>query len=425
MKRKIRTDRKACIIYILLPLLLYVFIKSLLGGQDINVYLYASEQFYLGKNIYAENPFNNYLYSPFFAFILRPLSIFELPAGRVLWAFLNVIFTIRIWVIIYKLIKFDFALQKKLRMWFIAGMIALSLGWLNHNLILGQITILLLWFTVEGLYQILLKKNIYFGAILLSLGIVIKIIPILTLYFLFLKRKIKAIFIIIFLCVFFLFLPAVFAGIDYNSDMLSEWFNTVNPSEKYIFEDSNSTQSLNSVLPAFFYDFDNGSENQIYKRKIIYISYENLSHILQLSRIALLLSFSLLVVYKTKSRKYGSLSFLREVSYLGIITILIFPHQQKYTLLYCLPAFSYVLIFILNVFNKFHGIKIHIKIVSLLYLMFFIFSAVSGRDIIGDKAIFIIDYYHIHSLIALLLLLFLHKYKPNDLLNKHGEIKHK
>ncbi|NQY09703.1 MAG: hypothetical protein HRT71_09340 [Flavobacteriales bacterium] len=100
--------------YLLLVLVLvFVSVKAFKSGTDINVYLFASEQLFNGKDIYAENPYNNYLYSPLFALLLRVIPFLDSSFTRVIWAVFNFVLAIRIWKIARSVLDDSIPLLKK------------------------------------------------------------------------------------------------------------------------------------------------------------------------------------------------------------------------------------------------------------------------------------------------------------------------
>ncbi len=322
----------------------YLIIKPLRIGNDINVYLYASRQFFDLQNMYAENPYNQYLYSPFFTLIMWPLSILDLGLARVLWAFINLGLVIRLFKLLQNIPDGVLQLKPKYRKWWNIGVVLLSLGYLNHNLILGQVTMLILWLTIEGLYQIRQKKNIL-GSALLAVGISIKILPAIALGYLFLKGKFRSLIWITILTGLTLVIPALLVGFEHNQFLHRQWQAKINPAgEKFVFENNDGCQSLNSVLPAYFYDFG-AAEPQFHglPRKIATVPYSTLTIILQVSRLLLLLSVLWVVFHHWKRRRNEYLYFFWEVAYLLLVTFLIFPHQMKYSMLYIVPAGAFIL----------------------------------------------------------------------------------
>lgn len=413
-----KTLKNILIAVILLLILGYFALKAFTVGNDINVYLHAAQQIFNGENIYKNNPYNNYLYSPLFALLLQPIAHINWTISRFIWLVINALIVYRLWILLIKFIKPNtLKLEKRLHLLAI-GVIIISLGFINHNLVLGQVTILILWLTIEGIYQIMLKKNVK-GAILLALGINIKIIPVIALGYLFLKRKFLAIGLILFFLIVSIVLPIPFIGYDYNIELLKNWEQTINPeNEKFVFEDNNGCQSLNCILRAYF--TETGSHTQKYglKRQIADISFESLEIILKSLRILLVLSVIPIVFYRYKKRKFNKLWWFWEISYLMLVSLLIFPHQMKYTMLYFVPSGAYMILYCIIRYkhkDKFNIREMIIAVISLL-LMFII--SISGRDIVGNYIVDIIDFYHFWGLTNIMFILLLIICPPTKIENK-------
>ena len=393
-------------------------LKAIDGGTDINVYLFASDQLFKGENIYTDNPYNRYLYSPLFAILLRPLSILDFEAARAIWAIVNLLLAIRLWKVTLNLLRNAVSLDSKYyRIWSIFTLIIAS-GFLLHNINLGQITIVILWLTLEGLYQILIRKNIIGGAAFLALGINIKIIPFLALYYLFFKAKFKALILTTVLVAASLFLPSLIIGHQQNIKLLGDWAETINPaSSRYVFENDNGTQSLSALLPAYFYDFGEEAKNVgNLKRTIVVLPPSTLLILMQVLRVLVLLSSLYLIFNRYKKRENKSLYFYWEFAYLALVSVLIFPHQQKYAMLYFIPAASYMLLFAIIAWRTGSKIKLKHKIIVALSAVLMVLPSLMGRDIVGNFVVNAYDFYHISGLTTIIFLFFLVAIKPHFLL---------
>jgi hypothetical protein len=400
----------------------YVIIKSHRGGNDINVYLYAADQILDKEDLYAVNPYNLYLYSPLFALLLSPLTLFELPVARVVWALLNILLVFRLWQLLYPMTA---ELNSRRKKYWSAAVIILSLGFLNHNFALGQVTILLLWLTLEGAYQVARGKHIT-GSVLIALGINIKILPMLVLVWLGMKGHFRALTLTSVFFVASLFIPALLIGFKYNTDLLIAWRSAINPSGgRFAFEDNDGCHSLNAVLPAFLFDFET-IERPVapYKREVHYprriasVPYPALNVVLQLCRLVLigLLIYALLPrswlhgPLSTLPRRFmeswsgrfsgkptdsmQSFSFYYEMALLCLVTLLIFPHQMKYSMLYFVPAGAYIMSYF---FRKHNSGDVWTKtdtIVLTISIMLMTVLSIMGRDILGDHLVNVLDYYH-------------------------------
>ena len=404
--------------------LIYAVFKALLDGPDVDLYLTASRKLCLGENLYSDYIYvDNYLYSPFFALLMVPLTWLSDPFARVIWALLNLALTVRLWLLLRRLLTSGFNLKiNYLHAWSI-GILILSLGFLNHNLILGQITIVILWLTLEGLHLVFSGENLK-GSALLALGINIKILPIIAVFYLFFKWKIRALIYIFLFSLSFLFLPALFFGLDYNTYLLGQWKNTINPvGERYNLERGIGCNSLNAILPAYFYDFGDEADNDFhgFKRKIASVSAEKLSWGLNITRVLLLCSVWLLVFHQTNQRKGREpIFFYWEFAYLMLVSYLIFPHQMKYAMLYFVPAGGYMwLYFLVLVKQKWKGSMAQIG-TAVFSVFLLLLLSIMGRDLIGDYWVDLFGYYHVMGLICIIFLMFLLIVKPERLVALSG-----
>ncbi|MCF8225667.1 MAG: DUF2029 domain-containing protein [Bacteroidales bacterium] len=413
-EKKIKYNLNKILSYAPLVLaLLYVVARAYRGGSDIDHYLEASRGLFNGKNIYEA-----YLYSPFFALLLRPLSIFDLNIGRIIWAIINFSAAIRLYMVSRKLVEGLISYNKIDLLWWTIGIVIISAGFLNHNFILGQITILILWLTMEGLYQVVLKEKNISGALLLAVAVSIKIIPIAGLFYLFLRGKFKALVFVVIFFIATLFIPSLFVGHTYNMKMLNNWTNTIHPAnEKYVFEQSNGTQSLNALLPAYFYDFGEKIDSPVhFNRTITSVPHNTLLIILQITRVLLLLSLLFVIHHRSNKHLDPAITFFREFAYLALVTVLIFPHQQTYAMLYIVPAGAYMILFSILAFRTGWKIRFHYKVIVIISLILLGILSVMGRDIVGDRIVDLFSYYHLWGIMNLIFITFLQIVKPWELL---------
>jgi hypothetical protein len=411
-------------ISIFLLLLVYLVLKAIDEnvGNDINVYLYAAQSYINGENMYTNNPYNFYLYSPLFALFLSPLSFLPWEISRCLWLFLNIACLWRLFVIVRSYCQNHLALNKKnYRIWI--GVIALlSFGFVNHNVNLGQITILILWLTVEALEKARSGHWAKAG-LLLALGINIKIIPIIVIGYWFLQGKFKAIVATFLVLGLTLIVPAMYTGWQKNAELHQTWAKTINPDrEKYAFENNNGCHSLNAVLPAFFYTFPEGDSPMLGKlnRKIADLEYDTLKNILRFLQIFFLLSVAVIVFYKAAHRRNTFLYYWWEVSYLLLVGLLVLPHQMKYSMLYFVPIAAYIVYYFLMLMQKGKTLTTGHKIAGGLSILLIFILSIMGRDVMGDGIVNFLDFYHFMGLSNLAfvgILYFCTPYRFNQTLN--------
>jgi hypothetical protein len=251
-----------------------------------------------------------------------------------------------------------------------------------------------------------------------------------------------------------LVIPALFIGFHYNTDLLNKWQSVINPSgERFAFEDNDGCHSLNALLPAYFYDFSAADRSiPAYDRKVHYprrlasIPHDTLEFILTLSRLLVLLILILAClprswiagplsglpkrIMQQLQAEFGSIQSSSpdrtyvywQLGFLCLATLLIFPHQMKYSMLYCVPAGSYILYYFLRAFQAKTSLSPTDKIIGLTSGVLLFVLAIMGRDIIGSHLVDILDYYHfmgISNVLFLGILWYCHPRKLPDPVSNH------
>jgi hypothetical protein len=398
-------------IFVIAILLAYFILKAQTTGEDINIFLYAAKSLMWHNNIYKNPPqIPPYYNSPLFALFLTPLSCMNWVIARFIWSLIIFAVVIRLFIVSNQLIMPY--IQEKYKKGFYAAVVFFSLGFLNLNLCLGQVTIVILWLTIEGIVQVLRGKEIR-GAALLALGINIKIFPFLALFYLVLKKKYAAVVItLIFLCVY-LFLPAIFIGFDYNKELLKQWAMTINPAKRYFFE--NGAVSFNSILPAFFSNTVKDELDSTFRRTIFTLTYSQLVIVMQTVRLFFLALSAVMVLYPGRKKSGSDIYVFREIACLMLISLLILPHQTKPSMVYAIPAFAYVMLFFINLYAYKKAFTLPDKIVGAISFVIIFTLTVSGRDIIGNYCVNILDYFHFMGLSLIFFLAVLFYCQPNRL----------
>lgn len=394
---------------------LFFIIRSYSRGNDINVYLYASKQFFTGEDIYSNNPFNFYLYSPFFAMVMGVFSWAPLAVGRMLWTGLNLFLLYRSGVILYQWLKPHFNLKTPFKIAFFLIVFLLLVKGVNHNLKLGQITIMLLWLMVEGVDLVLYRDKKYWGVALIALGVMIKVIPGIALFFLLIKKEFKAVAVGGVMIISSLIIPAVIVGWEANVELTRHWFETINPKRgKYVLEDNSGCQSLNALLPAYLYDFPNGEKIEGQDRTILSLPYKTVVNILQFSRVLLLIAFIGVCLVGLQKHRLAPLLVYWQMSFMLLMVIAFFPHQMKYALILAVPAWAFLLLTILNVLqNKtFSKLILQHKIRIIISVLIVTGILITTRGVLGKQGMLLADYYHVTGLLVLLGMVVLAWNKP-------------
>ena len=386
---------------------------------DIHVYLHAAGQFSSGQDIYSHNPHNRYLYSPLFAMLLQPLAHIDWSWARVLWLIVNGLAGVRVWILLRRLAAPWLPALGRGRWLLGIGVAILALEFLNQNLNLGQITLLILWLTVEGCLLVLGGRPLP-GAALLALGVNIKIVPVLALAYLLCRRAWMGAGLTVAFLVVFLVLPAVQTGWTTNVELHERWLASINPGQaEYVFEQDKGCQSLNCTLSAYLLDPD-APENRGYHPAWARMTTGTLLSVLRAAQLALIVALLIPIVPHRRRREPDGLQTFREIGGLLVVSLLVFPHQMAYATLYAVPAAAYVFLYGLVLRTSGDSWRMHERVLVGASVCLAALVAVQGRDLIGNAAVNLFRFYRLTGLAAILWMIALIACRPERLGTARG-----
>lgn len=239
-----------------------------------------------------------------------------------------------------------------------------SLRFILSNFHNQQITICILYLSLEGL-RFIFSGNIFAGALLIALGINIKILPVVLLPYLLYRREFTASLLIMVFYTILLFLPGLTLGFEQNNMLISSWWQLINPANTIhnLDVDERSFHSLSTLLATLLVENVPDKYALHIRRNIMDISYEHLVLVLNITRL-IFISFTF---YFLRTRpfenKVGIVHKYIEVSYLLLLIPLIFPHQQDYAFLFILPAVTCIIYYLLTERKTMPKIKFRIILV--------------------------------------------------------------
>ncbi|MDP4266222.1 MAG: glycosyltransferase 87 family protein [Bacteroidota bacterium] len=402
-------------------IILSIILFEAQGKGDFNIFISASRDLLAGKNIYKVqyNYYYHYYYDIIFALILIPFTFIPLYITKVFWLILNVFFVYRIWIILINWLPIS-NLNKKNKTIFTILSFIFIFNLLHVNFHLSQVTIFILYLTLEGLFLINNKKIIT-GCLLIALGINIKLLPIIIIPYLIYRNEWKSAFYIIVFIIAFLTLPALFIGFDYNKSLIIERWHLLNPmnTEHILDTSERSFHSLTTLLATLLVkNCSNDPYALTLKRNIADISIENLNIIINIIRgilILFTLYFLRTIPFKNTTIKIQK---LYEISYISLIIPLIFPHQQHYAFFFIFPATTYLIFYLVYLFftkENYNIIKnFKTKKISIIITLCIIYFLTNSHFILGE---FIKYYNHYKTLTygVLILMILLAFCKPEIL----------
>lgn len=330
--------------------LLYLLIEAH-GEGDFHIYISASRDLFAGRNIF-ETTYGDgfhYLYSVLFAILLYPLCFLPFYVAKLLWLTLNAFLLYRTFAILFS--YFNLKTWPKARQATVyVAVVIFSLRFIHENFHTGQITILILYTCVQGLYWIFYTDKWLWGCLLIAAGINIKLMPIVLVPYLLYRAKAKEAATIIVIDLVLWLLPAIVIGWQRNSFLVSEWWLRMNPAnEGHVLDVAErSFHSLTTLLSTLLVEHVPDTYAMPLKRNIANVSLHTLSLVILCSR-ALLAGFALYFLRTMPFKPApGKVQQFAETAYLLAVVPLIFPHQQHYAFLFIVPAAMYVIIFFIK-----------------------------------------------------------------------------
>lgn len=352
---------------------------------DFRSYYHAGTKLRAGVSPYffyvpEEGWVSMFSYPPFFALLMLPFTVLPIELSSLIWNGLSLAALFRVYRLIIGTLEIKKHLNPTQYRFFVFLTIAFTVRFFLYNFDLTQSTLIVMWGTLEGL-KLIKNDKFVLGSLLLAVVISIKLLPLVILPYLIYRAYFKETFLTIFFILVLNSLPIFVYGKDGFLQILDEWWRIVNPTNMEFTLKQNSgdesTHGLSAFVPAFFSDF--------------IVRYGLRRHFIALNSnqiIGLLLGFRLffiaLTLYFLRSKPFkkavSAYQFMWEVSYLLMVIPLLFPQQMKYAFALLLPAFSYIVFYIMRMKR---GMKFRL-LIGLMTLVF-ILTTVSTDGIVGKQ----------------------------------------
>lgn len=227
------------------------------------------------------------------------------------------------------------------------------LRFLKGNIHLGQMTIFILYLSLESIHQMNERRPVL-ASVLLAFAINIKVLPIVLLPYLIYRSQWKMLFGTCLVLSLLAFLPGIVIGFEQNTFLLGEWWALVNPSQsKHLLDvEETSFHGLSTVLPILLMESTPDRSTIDISRNIMDLSFEQVSIVIHSVRLLFVVA-TLWFLRTLPFRKAPSkVHEWWELSYIFLCIPLIFPHQQHYAFLFLWPALAYLVGYTMQVPNK-------------------------------------------------------------------------
>lgn len=359
--------------------IVYCYIEAE-GKGDFFIFLSAADDLNKKANIFETTYVDgyHYYYSVLFALLLKPFVGLPYLPIKTLWLVLNLLLFVHLLRLLFRC-HFIKNLTNRQQTVFFTIISVFSARFVFDNIHLSQITILILWCSVYGLYLIF-KNRPGIGSMLLALGINIKLLPIVFIPYLVYRGYFKGAILTVIFYLVFLFSPSMFIGHEYNMSLIKTWLHLINPTnQRHVLDVEERTfHGLSTLLSTLFVQDIPDVYALPIRRNIADVSLSALSNILLVTRL-LLISFSLyftgFTFFKNARSRWQACV---EISYVLMIIPLIFPHQQPYAFLFVMPATACVIYFLLI------GEHTKKEFYTISFLLFLIFLSFSLKILLGE-----------------------------------------
>ncbi|WP_422009317.1 glycosyltransferase family 87 protein [Roseivirga pacifica] len=357
-------------------------------------------------------PHAQYRYAPIFGIALYPISLLPKQLYIFLWLFLNAFLLLKTLLLFRNF--FPKLLESKKAFLGVCGIsLIMCIRLIGQNFELGQTTIILVFLSFYSLYLSKQNKPIL-GGLMLSLAIITKIMPLVLMAYFVYREDFKTPVYTIAWTVFFVFLPIIFVGYEYNNFLIQEWYGIINPMNKeYTLETKTGIYNLSAFIYAYFTEMPDQKISG--NRSLASLSYEFAGTITNVVRGL----FILFTLYFTKWNPFKSIDDYKqlfwEFGYISLAFPLIFPAQNKYSFYYMFPAIFYLSIYFYTQ-SKSLGSWKKIKPSILIPLaLYFILTNLTSSNIIGKALYDQTQYFKIITFGAIALLIAYIQVKPSML----------
>jgi hypothetical protein len=371
---------KWLLIFLVLIGIVYCLIEAQ-GEGDFYIFIWASGELSKHLNIYDHKYIDSYsyYYSVLFALILEPFYFISFYWVKFYWLILNLSLFFHLFYLL-SISSLIHNLNSKQVKYFLTITFIFSFRFLHENIHYAQVTILMLWTCIYGIYCIYQSQS-YKGCFILALGINIKLFPLVILPYLLYRGFFKEVLLV---CLFYfglMFFPSLIIGHDYNLTLIKSWWLLINPSNtNHILDvDERSFHGLSTLLSTLFIKDVPDVYAMPIKRNLFDISLSQFTLILLIVRLILMMLTLKFLKWPPFKKSKSRFEMFIELAYILLVIPLIFPHQQHYAFLFTVPAFAITVYFVILKFQEVS--RVQRKVIVVLLCLSFLFC--SSKVLLG------------------------------------------
>jgi len=331
---------------------------------DFRVYYDTAQRFIAKENIYSRpnesvTPFK---YSAVFALITSPFALVSQKQASLIFFSISFLLLVLVCVLLKKMIvRRDLTWAQSFMIYFFP--LFFTSRFIFSVLDSGQVTIMIFALIISGLYLLRKKKDIL-AAAFLALSVMFKYTSIIFLPYFLIRKKIKvSIFMILFM-LFYCFLPAVYVGINTNSEYLKSWLPFISETslDKGSWYDSKNQSLYSFILRAFSKDSQLNPVAQLTFNQALVTS----------AAIGMLIYFLIIVRRKNKETE------LIDYALLFLFMALFNPNAWLANFVFFIFAYMIIIYHLLNV-------KFKDKTTLIFMVLSFMLSSWAAQSVVGDS----------------------------------------
>ncbi len=390
-------------------------IQCLHDGGMVHLFLGAAQLMFQKIPIYnhpiqiIRDIYQEYSYSPFFAFVLIPISFIRGDIVEILWLLLNIFFMFRIAGILSNHLK-AFQLTQTQKEVFILLTLAFVFRFVLANFGEAQMNIFLLFVCLESL-NLFARKKLIAGSALLAFGITMKIIPVILLPYLLYRSYFKEFAISVTVLIVFFLMPYIFFESSYVSQSYISWWKVIHPGNSDFILHENNWEGIQSISALCAALFTNENHRYDLTRNICVLDESTLNLVITILRLLFLVSVLFFLRTLPFKKNIPELKSNWELSYIFLITPLIFPHQGPYSFVFIAPAVAFIIHYlILN--WKSEEVKLRVRIIFSLMILSFILTTITTDGIIGRHYCNLANYFKLITYGTIILIIPLYMSMP-------------
>jgi len=193
--------------------------------------------------------------------------------------------------------------------------------------------------------DLFMKNRVVAGSVLLSWGIVVKILPVVAVPYLIYRRKFKAAAAVVVCALSFLALPYLYMERDVYSNLLQSRWELLNPSnvEHVLDTSERSFHSLTTLVATLFHEKCDDTHVLKIRRHVADFDVHTVNWISLIVRLLFVSTFLWVLRSRPFVKALSKKHEFTEWAYLCMLIPLIFPHQQHYAFLLAIPGLALLL----------------------------------------------------------------------------------